>query len=62
MVGAAALIAAGIGLDVFLLLEDVSSSAVPNRLGLAAVAQAIILSAGNLGLAGFLASLLDGSR
>jgi hypothetical protein len=62
MVGAAALTAAGIGLDVFLLLEDVSSSAVPNRLGLAAVAQAIILSAGNLGLAGFLASLLDGSR
>jgi glycosyltransferase involved in cell wall biosynthesis len=60
MVGAAVLIAAGIGLDLFLLAEDVSSSAVPNRLGLAAVAQAIILTAGNLGLAGFLATLLNG--
>jgi glycosyltransferase involved in cell wall biosynthesis len=62
MVGAAALIAVGIGLDIFLLAEDVSSAAVPNRLGLAAVAQAVILSAGNFGLAGFLASLLNGSK
>jgi glycosyltransferase involved in cell wall biosynthesis len=61
-VGAAILIAAGIGLDIFLLAEDVSSAAVPNRLGLAAVAQAVILSAGNFGLAGFLASLLNGSK
>lgn len=62
IVGAAALIAIGIGLDIFLLVEDVSAAAVPNRLGLAAVAQAIILSAGNFGLAGFLASLLNGAR
>lgn len=62
MVGAAVLIAVGVGLDIFLLAEDVSSTAVPNRLGLAAVAQAIILSAGNFGLAGFLASLLNGSK
>lgn len=62
IVGAAALIAIGIGLDIFLLVEDVSAAAVPNRLGLAAVAQAIILSAGNFGLAGFLASLLNGTR
>jgi len=62
MVGAAVLVAAGIGLDIFLLAEDVSSTAVPNRLGLAAVAQATILSAGNFGLAGFLASLLNGSK
>ena len=62
IVSAAVFIAAGVGLDIFLLLEDVSSTAVPNRLGLAAVAQAIILSAGNFGLAGFLASLLNGSR
>jgi hypothetical protein len=62
MLGAAVLIAVGVGLDIFLLAEDVSSTAVPNRLGLAAVAQAIILSAGNFGLAGFLASLLNGSK
>ena len=62
IVGAAALIATGIALDMFLLVEDVSSSAVPNRLGLAALAQTIILSAGNFGLAGFLASLLNGSK
>jgi len=62
IVGAAALIAIGIGLDIFLLVEDVSAAAVPNRLGLAAVAQAIILSAGNFGLAGFLASLLNGAK
>jgi len=62
MVGAAALIAVGIALNIFLLAEDVSATAVPNRLGLAAVAQAIILSAGNFGLAGFLASLLNGSK
>ena len=62
MVGAAVLIAVGVGLDIFLLAENVSSTAVPNRLGLAAVAQAIILSAGNFGLAGFLASLLNGSK
>jgi glycosyltransferase involved in cell wall biosynthesis len=60
MIGAAALIAIGIGLDIFLLAEDVSAAAVPNRLGLAAVAQAIILSAGNFGLAGFLATLFNG--
>jgi glycosyltransferase involved in cell wall biosynthesis len=62
MAGAVALIAVGVGLDIFLLAEDVSSAAVPNRLGLAAVAQAVILSAGNFGLAGFLASLLNGSK
>jgi len=62
MAGAAVLIAVGVGLDIFLLAEDVSSAAVPNRLGLAAVAQAVILSAGNFGLAGFLASLLNGSK
>lgn len=60
IVGAAILVAVGVGLDVFLLFEDVSSTAVPNRLGLAAVAQAIILCAGNFGLAGFLATLLNG--
>ncbi len=62
MAGAAALIAVGIGLDIFLMAEDVSAAAVPNRLGLAAVAQAVILIAGNFGLAGFLASLLNGSK
>lgn len=62
VIGAAVLVAVGVGLNLFLLAEDVSSAAVPNRLGLAAVAQAVILSAGNFGLAGFLASLLNGSR
>ncbi len=62
IIGAAVLLAVGIALDMFLLAEDVSSGVIPNRLGLAALAQTIILSAGNFGMAGFLASLLNGSR
>jgi hypothetical protein len=62
MVVGAILVAAGVGLNVFLLAENVSSGGLPNRLGLAAMAQAIILSAGNFGLAGFLASMMNGSK
>ena len=62
IIGAAVLLAVGIALDMLLLAEDVSSGVIPNRLGLAALAQTIILSAGNFGMAGFLASLLNGSR
>jgi glycosyltransferase involved in cell wall biosynthesis len=62
IIGAAVLLAIGIALDVFLLAHDLSTGVVPNRLGLAAVAQTIILSAGNFGLAGFLASLVNGFK
>jgi glycosyltransferase involved in cell wall biosynthesis len=62
IVGAAVLIAAGVALDMLLLAEDLSPGFLPNRLGYAATAQTVILTGGNLGLAGFLASLVNGYR
>ena len=55
IVATVALLALGLGLDLYLALSD---SAIANRAELAALAQAVILSAGNFGLSGFLGSLI----
>jgi hypothetical protein len=62
IIGGALLVVGGVGLNLVLPAGDLSESAVPNRLGLAALAQSTILIAVNFGLAGFLASLLNSSK
>lgn len=55
IIGAAVLIAAGIGLDLGLALRSGG-----NQLSIAALAQTLILTGGNLGLCGCLAGILNG--
>ncbi len=61
IVASAAILVLGLGIDLYLAATDAPAGSIPNREALAAVAQAAILSAGNFGLAGFLASLIRAS-
>ncbi|MGE0057278.1 MAG: glycosyltransferase family 2 protein [Dehalococcoidia bacterium] len=61
LVGSVLLVGAGLGLDVYLAAADVPMTGTFHRAGLAAVAQAMILTAGSFGLAGFFASMLRSS-
>lgn len=61
IVGTSILLGAGVGLELYLAIADVPNMGIPNRAGLAAIAQTMILTAGSFGLAGFLASLLRSS-
>jgi hypothetical protein len=56
--GAVLLMAVGAGLDLYLLIADPSNSGVVERVGLAAIAQTLLISGGNYVLSGFLVNLL----
>lgn len=56
------LILAGVALDAYLFIADPSDSGVVERVGLAAVAQTLLISGGNYGLSGFLVNLLRESH
>lgn len=58
LVGASLLIVAGVGIELFLAVGDVASIGVSHRAGLAAIGQALILTAGSFGLSGFLGSTI----
>ena len=60
LLGAGLILIAGVGLELYLTIADVPNEGVPNRAGLAAIGQALILTAGSFGFSGFLASTLQG--